>query len=72
MEVVHETEEMKVKDTERKVAELTQPPPVCPPEVKKSQMFKNPKEFERIDNHVFDVRNIYKYTCMLCLKYSMQ
>jgi hypothetical protein len=59
MEIVHECEEMQMKDTERKVAELTQTPSICPPETKRSQMFKSPKEFEKIDHHVFDVRPMF-------------
>ncbi|KAI8782867.1 hillarin [Biomphalaria glabrata] len=35
--------------------DLSRPPPVAPPEFKKSQLVKSPKEFEKIDNHVFQV-----------------
>ncbi|GFR75034.1 kyphoscoliosis peptidase [Elysia marginata] len=30
-------------------------PPVTPPEFKRSQLFKSPKEFEKIDDHVFQI-----------------
>ncbi|KAH9515095.1 hypothetical protein Btru_019215 [Bulinus truncatus] len=36
-------------------ADLSKPPPVSPPEFKRSQLFKSPKEFEKIDNHVFQI-----------------
>ncbi|XP_059163218.1 hillarin-like [Physella acuta] len=35
--------------------DLSRPPPVTPPEFKRSQLFKSPKEFEKIDNHVFQI-----------------
>lgn len=39
----------------RKDLEMSQKPEIGPPDVKRSQMFKSSKEFERIDNHVFEV-----------------
>ena len=35
--------------------EVRQVPAVAPPEFKRAQLFKSPKEFENIDNHVFKV-----------------
>lgn len=36
-------------------SELAKTPYVSPPEFKKAHLFKNPKEFENIDNHVFEI-----------------
>ncbi|CAG5120584.1 unnamed protein product, partial [Candidula unifasciata] len=36
-------------------ADLSRPPPVAPPEFKRSQLIKSAKEFEKMDNHVFQV-----------------
>lgn len=35
--------------------DLSRPPPVAPPEFRRSQLFKSPEEFEALDNQVFEV-----------------
>ncbi|XP_050408724.1 hillarin [Patella vulgata] len=37
------------------VCDLSRPPPISPPEFRRSQLFKSPAEFEEVDNHVFQV-----------------
>lgn len=37
--------------------DLSQPPEVTPPEVKKSQLFSSPKVFDKVDNNAIQVRN---------------
>ncbi|KAL4224109.1 hypothetical protein ACF0H5_017563 [Mactra antiquata] len=54
MEIVNEKDEPTTKP-ERSLEDMSQPPPACPPEVKRSQLFKSPEEFEAIDNHVFNI-----------------
>lgn len=48
-------EEPKCLGSERKADEVAKYPDIAPPEFKRSQMFKSPTEFERMDNHVFEV-----------------
>ncbi|XP_052802436.1 hillarin-like isoform X2 [Mya arenaria] len=54
-ESIEMDEDVDVDVTDRKSKERPQPPDVCPPEVKRAQMFKSPCEFKQIDDHVFNV-----------------
>jgi len=51
-------DEENVAPGDRKYPEKQHPPTICPPEMKRAQMFKSPVEFKPVDDQVFNVRTI--------------